>query len=387
MSLKRRSQFASLIAIMASVLVVLTAGVVIANPATPVLYLSETDTTAKAGSEDAWISVFLANYQDTLAGFSIRIILDNPDLVEFKTDIQDSIYDTTFQYCDGWDLGVCTLWVDTMFVDTVIQSGAIDTVGTLISNWEYVTARSLSPSRHDIKITGLADQLGMPYTPGLVPRSQAGLLFRMNVRTYAETADSSDNVVNFTIIANLSETNFSDPHGELIGTITNYNFVDTSYWFCETWDGPDCTSWIDTTEAFADSIDYDTSFYYWFCQNWDADSCTEWQKVTGPDDTAAFADSISIDSTAWTVLDTANTFYISGSMTIDYSSCLCGDFNDDDRANVGDAVYQINFVFKGGPGPVDPSCGDVNGDGRSNVGDAVYMIQFVFKGGDAPFCN
>lgn len=30
------------------------------------------------------------------------------------------------------------------------------------------------------------------------------------------------------------------------------------------------------------------------------------------------------------------------------------------------------------------TCGDANGDGHLNVGDAVFMINYVFKGGPAP---
>lgn len=69
---------------------------------------------------------------------------------------------------------------------------------------------------------------------------------------------------------------------------------------------------------------------------------------------------------------------------------VCGDANRDGQTNVGDAVYLINFVFKGGPLP-NPECsGDANGDGQRNVGDAVYLINFVFKGGPVPYvfcCN
>jgi hypothetical protein len=62
----------------------------------------------------------------------------------------------------------------------------------------------------------------------------------------------------------------------------------------------------------------------------------------------------------------------------------CGDANGDEAINVGDAVFIINYVFKGGPAP-DPQCvGNANGDGEANVGDAVYLINYIFKGGSAP---
>ncbi|MCP4568586.1 MAG: hypothetical protein GY841_13495 [FCB group bacterium] len=64
-----------------------------------------------------------------------------------------------------------------------------------------------------------------------------------------------------------------------------------------------------------------------------------------------------------------------------------GDANNDGPVNVGDAVYMINYVFKGGPEPECKAEGDANGDCTLNVGDAVYLINYVFKGGDSPICN
>ncbi|MCP4567617.1 MAG: hypothetical protein GY841_08565 [FCB group bacterium] len=65
---------------------------------------------------------------------------------------------------------------------------------------------------------------------------------------------------------------------------------------------------------------------------------------------------------------------------------LVGDANNDETWNVGDAVYLINFVFKGGvpPTPFPTYSGDANCDCAVNVGDAVYQINFVFKGGPPP---
>lgn len=64
-----------------------------------------------------------------------------------------------------------------------------------------------------------------------------------------------------------------------------------------------------------------------------------------------------------------------------------GDANHDGSFNVGDAVYVINNVFKGGPLPVELNEGDANNDCSFNVGDAVYMINNVFKGGPLPQCG
>ena len=66
--------------------------------------------------------------------------------------------------------------------------------------------------------------------------------------------------------------------------------------------------------------------------------------------------------------------------------CIPGDANGDGSVNVGDAVYLIAYVFKGGPPPTPyPICsGDANCDCTVNVGDAVYVINYVFKSGPPP---
>jgi len=61
-----------------------------------------------------------------------------------------------------------------------------------------------------------------------------------------------------------------------------------------------------------------------------------------------------------------------------------GDANNDWQVNVGDAVYLITHVFKGGPAPISEIAGDANCDSQVNVGDAVFLISYVFKGGPAP---
>lgn len=78
-----------------------------------------------------------------------------------------------------------------------------------------------------------------------------------------------------------------------------------------------------------------------------------------------------------------NGFWLASDVECD---CLPGDANGDGEVNVGDAVYIINYVFKGGPPPTPyTTCsGDANGDCETNVGDAVYIINYVFKGGASP---
>jgi hypothetical protein len=65
---------------------------------------------------------------------------------------------------------------------------------------------------------------------------------------------------------------------------------------------------------------------------------------------------------------------------------ICGNANGDATVNIGDAVFIINYVFRGGPAPAPTQAADANCDGHVNVGDAVYLVNYIFRGGPAPCC-
>lgn len=65
---------------------------------------------------------------------------------------------------------------------------------------------------------------------------------------------------------------------------------------------------------------------------------------------------------------------------------VCGDANHDGGVNVGDAVFIIGYVFRGGPPPTPLQAADVNNDAKINIGDAVYLIGYIFRGGPLPNC-
>jgi hypothetical protein len=86
-------------------------------------------------------------------------------------------------------------------------------------------------------------------------------------------------------------------------------------------------------------------------------------------------------------VETDGTFvYVSGNFgfLVFALDVACGDANGDGIADIGDAVFLINFVFTHGPSPTPVCIGDANGDGETNVGDAIYMINYVFRGGPPP---
>ncbi len=61
-----------------------------------------------------------------------------------------------------------------------------------------------------------------------------------------------------------------------------------------------------------------------------------------------------------------------------------GDVTRNCLSNVADAVFLINYIFKGGPPPDVMNWADVNADCVVNIADAVYIIQYVFQGGPEP---
>jgi len=63
-----------------------------------------------------------------------------------------------------------------------------------------------------------------------------------------------------------------------------------------------------------------------------------------------------------------------------------GDCNGDGVINVGDVVFLVNYLFKGGSSPFPLETGDVNCDELVNVGDVVYLINYLFKSGTPPSC-
>ena len=50
------------------------------------------------------------------------------------------------------------------------------------------------------------------------------------------------------------------------------------------------------------------------------------------------------------------------------------------------ALYILNYLFKGGPRPCPMEAGDANCNGVVDLGDAIYALNYLFKGGPAPSC-
>jgi len=68
----------------------------------------------------------------------------------------------------------------------------------------------------------------------------------------------------------------------------------------------------------------------------------------------------------------------------DFMTWILGDANADFTVNIGDGVFLINYIFKGGAAPYPLKAGDTNADCAVNIGDAVYLIEYIFKSGPPP---
>ena len=64
---------------------------------------------------------------------------------------------------------------------------------------------------------------------------------------------------------------------------------------------------------------------------------------------------------------------------------LLGDVLLDGVVNLGDVIYLINYLYRGGPRPLPEWTGDVTSDGVTNIGDVVYLINYLFRNGPPPF--
>jgi len=73
------------------------------------------------------------------------------------------------------------------------------------------------------------------------------------------------------------------------------------------------------------------------------------------------------------------------SETWNFLCAIRGDCNGDEDLGLPDAVYLINYAFKGGDPPIpEPVVGDVNCDEEVGLTDVVYLINYLFKDGPPP---
>ena len=73
-------------------------------------------------------------------------------------------------------------------------------------------------------------------------------------------------------------------------------------------------------------------------------------------------------------------------LTYDYLCVpwLVGDASGDGMIDLGDVVYLLNYLFRGGSPPEPVLTGDLNSDGSVTLGDVIYLLNYLFRSGPPP---
>ena len=146
-------------------------------------------------------------------------------------------------------------------------------------------------------------------------------------------------------------------------------------------DPPDCWG----PDSGATGVDPDSVVLRWYGGDYDGD-CITYQIYFGtvnPPPLVATQPMKAIYTPG--TLNSNTTYYWKIVAFDNQGTTLRGDVNNSGITDVGDVVYLINYLFKGGPAPTPLVAGDVTYDGSVDVGDVVYLINYLFKGGPAPY--
>jgi hypothetical protein len=62
-----------------------------------------------------------------------------------------------------------------------------------------------------------------------------------------------------------------------------------------------------------------------------------------------------------------------------------GDANTDGVIDIGDTIYLLNYLFRGGPRPSPFEAGETNRARGIDLGDVLYLVNYLFRGGPRPY--
>ena len=318
------------------------------------------DTTGSSGELNSAITVTLTNLYDEIPAFHIWIRLTEPGIAEFQTDI-DTVIDTTYWHCATGTPEDCTEWVavdfpeqtpedvDSIHIDTVEAIvGSFDTVGTRISGWEMVDARSIISGADgmDIRVSAIADRASVEGThPPLSPGT--GVLFRLLADILPIPPEQTNRTVTVYVDPSWKE-NFaiSDLDGHAIGWVV-VEVPDINYYMCTIPDPEGCLEW--------------TKVHEWECPTEGCDSVAYTVEYT-------------------TVLDEDQVALFPGELTVE--NWVCGDVTGEGNVSIGDISLIIDHLFINFPDidPIEPGNTNCSTEVpiRLTIGDISALIDHLF---------
>jgi len=279
----------------------------ISAKADPILTIQLDTVYAYPGQQDVVFPIYMKNLADTVAGYALWIMLDQPDVMQFN--------------------------------------GQFDTSGTLTSGWEFVGLNTLGGNWYDAKIVGLANMPEEPYTTGILPQNGDMPLIKLTADINHVPDTTTDRYVVMVFMTDdVNHFQFSDPWGNLIGYYRD-TILDTNYYECEQWAPPPndtiCFNWQQVPWP-TDSMAVDTIII----PGLDT-SLTEvisGAMVIHPCGDANGSGSVNILD----ITSLINYLYKHGTPPVPLEA---GDPNGNGNLNALDITYLINYLYKHGPAP------------------------------------
>ncbi len=324
--------------------------------------ISMPDVYVAPGIGSTWLPIYLQNDIDSIAGFEIWLMLNRPDIACFALDtvtIVDSTYWRCLEYVgtdciDSLDVTDSVYldpeseydWVTTDLIETI--SGILDTNGTLVQGWDYLSARNIG-GMYDIKLTGISD-IGDPNYPHEIDPQDGSvplIWVKMAAKNVLDTLQ--DRTAEISVQDIPDHFSFADKYGNVLGLITD-TVIDTSCFTCDSWEGDICLSWSPI-------------------------SC----------DQTGLVDSIAVDTGYVPTYDPGYFCLVTGSITAKDSN-FCADANNDGLINLLDISKIIECQYYPPIEGCELSDVDPNNDDAFNLLDIVYIIGYLYKEGPAPWC-
>lgn len=287
-----------------------------ADASSPLEILLEViDTTVSPSDGQYFLSVYLTNTLQEVAGVQMIVVADQSGLFRLPDSTR---YETTIVCVDTIDCDPADTSIDTISVTP------IELEGSAMEDWEFVEARALSPTT--FRLAALADFPGGG-TPAPIPIATTGprLLFRMLLEREA-SFELLDTLSNRTVrwFITQSATGFSDPMGRTIGLQESTVCLNP----------PTCDS-LDTVPYFDPLVNFYVDGSITFGPN-----C-----ISGDVDGSGTV-------VASDIIFLVNYVFRAG--PIPGCNGSAGDPNCSGAVNSGDIVFLVQYVFRGGAAPCTP---------------------------------